>query len=129
MIVVLVCPRTVLVTVFCDAVEQLTGSMRAGGLAVAVYALGPQFVFFNSQFSYQTLAIPLALAGVSLIARSRWSDDPLPLFFGATVCLLFGAGNVASRDRFLTDGVPSHVDALPERGPAAARPVRRTAPP
>ncbi len=86
-IVIVVC-RIVLVTVLCDAVEQLTGNMRAGGLAVAVYAVGPQFIFFNSQFSYQTLAIPLALAAVSLIARSRTSDDPLVLFFGATVCLL-----------------------------------------
>lgn len=86
-IVVMLC-RIVLVTVLCDAVEQLTGNMRAGGLAVAVYAVGPQFIFFNSQFSYQTLAIPLALSAVSLIARSRTSDDPLILFFGATVCLL-----------------------------------------
>jgi len=99
-IVVFVC-RVVLVTVFCDAVEQLTGSMRAGGLAVAVYALGPQFIFFNSQFSYQTLAIPLALAGVSLIARSRWSDDPLPLFFGATVCL-FGVAMSHHVTSFIT---------------------------
>ena len=41
---------------------------RAGGLAVAFYALSSQFVFFNSQFAYQTLALPLALAAVSFIA-------------------------------------------------------------
>jgi len=80
--------RIVLVSVLCDAVEQLTGSIRAGGLAVAVYAVSPQFVFFNSQFSYQTLALPLALAAVSLIARARQSDRPVPLLAGATVCLI-----------------------------------------
>ncbi len=84
---VILLARLVLVTVLCDAVEQLTGSPRAGGLAVAVYAISPQFVFFNSQFSYQTLALPLALSAVSLLARARKAEDPVPLFGGATVCL------------------------------------------
>lgn len=118
-IVVIIACRTVLVTVLCDAVEQLTGSMRAGGLAVAVYALGPQFIFFNSQFSYQTLAIPLALTGVSFIARSRWSDDPLPLFFGATVCF-FGVAMSHHVTGFLTM-VFLLLWMLFQRGPARLR--------
>ncbi len=85
--VILAC-RVVLVTVLCDAVEHLTGSDRAGGLAVAVYALSSQFVFFNSQFAYQTMALPLALAAVSFIARAREFDAPLPYLGGATLCLL-----------------------------------------
>ncbi|MFN8032832.1 MAG: hypothetical protein U0Q47_05940 [Mycobacterium sp.] len=85
-VVILLC-RLALVTVLCDAVEQLTGDVRAGGIAVAAYAVSPQFVFFNSQFSYQTLALPLALAAVSLLARARTSDYPVRLFLGATVCL------------------------------------------
>ncbi|MFN8033363.1 MAG: hypothetical protein U0Q47_08705 [Mycobacterium sp.] len=117
-IVILLC-RVVLVTVLCDAVEQLTGNMRAGGLAVAVYALGPQFIFFNSQFSYQTLAIPLALTAVSLIARSRWSDDPFPLLFGATVCLL-GAAMSHHVTSFLT-AVFLLLWMLFQRGPARLR--------
>lgn len=116
---VVIAARVVLVTVLCDAVEQLTGNMRAGGLAVAVYALGPQFIFFNSQFSYQTLAIPLALTGVSLIARSRWSDDPLPLFFGATVCL-FGAGMSHHVTGFITMAFLL-MWTLFQRGPARLR--------
>jgi hypothetical protein len=87
MAVVLVA-RLVLVVVLCDAVEQLTGSPRAGGFAVAVYAMSPQFIFFNSQFSYQTLALPLALAAVALIARARSADDPRPLLSGAVVLLV-----------------------------------------
>jgi hypothetical protein len=85
--VILAC-RLILVTVLCDAAEQLTGNARAGGLAVAVYAISPQFVAFNSAFAYQTMAIPLALAAVSLIARARRSDAPLPLLAGVTVCLV-----------------------------------------
>jgi hypothetical protein len=85
--VVLAC-RVILVTVLCDAAEQLTGNARAGGIAVAVYAISPQFVAFNSAFAYQTMAIPLALAAVSLIARARRSAAPLPLLAGVTVCLI-----------------------------------------
>lgn len=85
-IVILIC-RVVLVTVLCDAAEHLTGNARAGGLAVAVYAISPQFVAFNSAFAYQTMALPLALAAVSLIARARRSPTPLPFLAGATVCL------------------------------------------
>ena len=80
--------RLVLVLVLCDAVEHLTGSPRKGGLAVAVYAVSAQFTFFTSQFAYQTLALPLALAAVAFIARARWTHDPRPLLIGATVCLL-----------------------------------------
>jgi hypothetical protein len=80
--------RLALVLVLCDAVEHLTGSPRAGGLAVAVYAWSSHFVCFNTTFSYQTLALSLALAAVALIARARRAADPRPLFGGATVCLL-----------------------------------------
>jgi hypothetical protein len=86
-IVILVC-RVVLVFALCDAVEHLTGSERAGGLAVAIYALSSQFVFFNSQYSYQTMALPLALAAVSFIVRAQEATDPRPNLIGATLCLL-----------------------------------------
>ncbi|BBZ79185.1 hypothetical protein MANY_45220 [Mycolicibacterium anyangense] len=98
--VVVVC-RLMLVTVLCDAVEQLTGDARAGGLAVAAYAVSPQFVFFNSQFAYQTMALPLALAAVSLLARARSSDYPVRLFLGVTVCL-FGVAVTHHVTSFLT---------------------------
>src|ERR1700722_15756404 len=87
-VAVVLAARIALVLALCDAVEQLTGSPRAGGLAVAACSVSAQFIFFNSQFAYQTLALPLALAAVAFIARSRWVDNPGPLFFGATVCLL-----------------------------------------
>lgn len=95
-LVVILLARLLLVALLCDAVEQLTGSLpgqrwsarRAGGLAVAVYAVSPQFVWFNSQFSYQTLSIPLGLAAISFIGRARNAENPLPLFGGATICLL-----------------------------------------
>ena len=86
--IVIIASRVVLVTVLADAVEHMTGSLRASGLAVAVYALSSQYVFFNSQFAYQTMAMPLALAAVSFLARARNSDHPIPLVIGSTVCLV-----------------------------------------
>lgn len=85
---VLLLARLALVLTLCAAVEHLTGSPRAGGLAVAVYAVSPQFVFFNSQFAYQSLALPLALAAVAFIAHTRRSENVMPLFGGGTACLL-----------------------------------------
>lgn len=85
---VVVVARMVLVLALSDAVEQITGSLRAGGVAVAVYAVSAQFVWFNSQFSYQTMALPLALAAVSLIARARRSEAPRLLLCGAGICLI-----------------------------------------
>jgi hypothetical protein len=120
-LVVILAARVVLVTALCDVVEQLTGSARAGGLAVAVYAVSPQFVFFNSQFSYQTLALPLALVGVSLIVRSRRSDRPLPLLAGATVCLA-GVAMTHHVASFVTS-VLLLAWALAERGPIRIRVV------
>ena len=72
----------------CDAVEHLTGSPRAGGLAVAVYAVSAISSVSTRRSAYQTLALPFALAAVAFIARARWAADPRPLFVGATVCLL-----------------------------------------
>ena len=80
--------RLVMVLVLCDAVEQLTGRSRAGGLAVAAYACSAHFVPWDSMFAYQTMALPLAVAAVAFVARARCADDPRRLLIGASVCLL-----------------------------------------
>jgi hypothetical protein len=80
--------RVVLVLVLSRVVEDLTGNVRAAGLAVAVYALSQQFFFFNSQFAYQTLAVPLALAAVACIVRARRSPDPRSAMWGSSICIV-----------------------------------------
>lgn len=84
--VTIIVARFVLVMVLCDAVENLTGSIRAGGLAVAAYALNSHFVGWDSQYAYQTLALPLAVAAVAFVARARFADKALPLLVGAGGC-------------------------------------------
>jgi hypothetical protein len=50
--------------------ERVSGSTRVAGLATLLYTASPDFVFFIGAFSYESLALPLAvLAGYSVI---RW---------------------------------------------------------
>lgn len=48
--------------------ERLTRSTRVACLAVLVYAGNPQFLYYNSQFAYESLAIPLGLYALYLVA-------------------------------------------------------------
>lgn len=52
--------------------ERLTGSARLAGLGTLIAAAAPTFLFFSAQFSYESLAVPLA--GVALFALVRRLD-------------------------------------------------------
>jgi hypothetical protein len=51
--------------------EAVTGSSRVAGLAAALYAMNPHYLFFTSQFAYESLALPLALLAVFAVVRTR----------------------------------------------------------
>ncbi len=51
--------------------QPLLRSSWAASIAVLVYACSPQFFAFNSQFAYQTMALPLGLAGILLLNRAQ----------------------------------------------------------
>ena len=65
-LVALILARILLSGAIIAVLERATGSTRLGCVAALIYACNPQEVFFNSQFSYQTLALPLALFTVFL---------------------------------------------------------------
>ncbi len=66
----------------------LTRSSRAAGLAVLVYACSPQFSVFNSQYSYQSMALPLGVCAVLLLHRAqRATTHRWLLTAAAVVCL------------------------------------------
>ncbi len=69
--VLLLAARLVLVLSILLVVSRITGSTRIGATAVIVYACNPQMLFFNSQFSYQSLALPLAAFTVYLVVSRR----------------------------------------------------------
>lgn len=62
--------------------EQLTRSSRMAGIATTIYMLNPHFLFFDSIFSYESMALPLAIFMFYILVRyhnqstrenSRWA--------------------------------------------------------
>jgi hypothetical protein len=75
-LVVLATARTVLMIVLFLLLERVTRSARAAGIGVAVYACNPSFLYFDSQFAYESLALMVA-ATLALLAV-RWSECGRP---------------------------------------------------
>jgi hypothetical protein len=65
------------------------GSNRVAGLATVIYMTNPTFLFFDGQFSYESLA--LALAPAALLALARF-----PARAGIPTAVLIGAGVVVT---------------------------------
>ena len=53
--------RLVLILAFCLLIEQITGSARIASIATILYMTNPHFLFFDAQFAYESLALPLAI--------------------------------------------------------------------
>lgn len=49
--------------------EQITSSSRMAGIATTIYMVNPHFIFFDSNYSYETLALPLAICAFYILAR------------------------------------------------------------
>jgi hypothetical protein len=49
--------------------EQITKSARMAGIAAIIYMTNPHFLFFDAQFAYESLALPLATFMLYVIAR------------------------------------------------------------
>ncbi len=49
--------------------EQITRSSRMAGIATLIYTANPHFLFFDSVYSYETLALPLAICVLYILAR------------------------------------------------------------
>jgi hypothetical protein len=83
MVVLLLC-RIVMTLGLYLGLERITGSGRIAAIASVCYVCNEQYLFFNSQYSYQSLALPLALFAVYLLLRLpatsslRWRSMLLP---------------------------------------------------
>jgi hypothetical protein len=60
-VIVLALARVVLVGGLFLLIERVSESARIAGLAVLIYAANPNFVFFDSQFAYESLALGLGV--------------------------------------------------------------------
>jgi hypothetical protein len=54
--------------------EQITNSSRMAGIVMLIYMTNPHFLFFDTIFNYETLALPLATFMLSILARYETSD-------------------------------------------------------
>ena len=68
--------------------REASGSDRIAGLATGIYMLNPNFTFFDSQFAYESLAIPLVPMILFLAAaRSGRSDHHRLLSVGLVAAI------------------------------------------
>ncbi|HWG22902.1 hypothetical protein [Actinospica sp.] len=72
------CARLVLVGALFLLVDELFDSPRAAGVAVLVYAAEPNFLYWDAQYGYESLALPLALLTVYFLARRNGRQPGLP---------------------------------------------------
>lgn len=55
--------------------EHITRSSRMAGIATLIYMLNSHFIFFDTIYNYETLALPLALFMLYILARYAKSDQ------------------------------------------------------
>jgi hypothetical protein len=84
-LIVLGMARAVLMLALFLFLEKVIESSRAASIGIAIYACNPSFLYFDAQFSYESLAL-MAAASVLLISL-RWSLGDLLAPASATVGL------------------------------------------
>ncbi len=82
--------------------ERFSNSERVAGIATMVYMANPQFLFFEAMFSYESLAIPLAVFVLFALALRCW--NPAGRRGGLTFTIWLGLGAVV-----ITHHITSYV--------------------
>jgi hypothetical protein len=68
-VVVIGVARLILILTLFRFHEYLSGSARVGGIAVLLYMGNSTYVFWDAQFAYASLAVPLAVLTLFMVAR------------------------------------------------------------
>jgi hypothetical protein len=85
-VLLLAVARLVFLLSFFFFFAMATNSARVAGIASFIYMVNPQFLYFDSQFAYESLALPLAAFVLYLLARRAHSS--VARWMGLTVILL-----------------------------------------
>jgi hypothetical protein len=85
-LVVIGAARVVMMLALYLLFETLSGSAVVAGVAAAIYAANSNFLFFDAQFSYESLALPLL--GVILFALARWRSSERPRAWSIVIGVL-----------------------------------------
>jgi hypothetical protein len=78
------CARLTMVAALFLLADEILGSPRAAGVAVVVYAANPNFLYWEAQYAYESLALPLAVLAIFFIARGKGGRPSVP----AVLCCL-----------------------------------------
>jgi hypothetical protein len=79
--------RLVLVSSLFLLFQRVSGSARAAGLGVAIYAGNFNFLYWGAQFSYESLALPLLLLALMALAEREAAPKEALRTWGAPVAL------------------------------------------
>jgi hypothetical protein len=82
--------RVIMVLALFLLYEQMTHSARVASLACVLYAANANFVYWSVQYSYESLALPLACLAVYVVARresGRWPRERRALSLMALVLI------------------------------------------
>lgn len=88
-LLVIAVARIILVLSIYLLIQEITGSSRTASIASVLYMANPNFLYFPAYFSYESLALPLAVAVLFLLVRySRdHSENRWRILFVALVAL------------------------------------------
>jgi hypothetical protein len=90
-IVILFAVRIVTTIALVRIIQRISNSARAGCLAALIYATNPQYIFFNSQFSYQSVALPLCFFCMYVFIINRYSRNFRAVVPSAAIILAVAA--------------------------------------
>lgn len=76
--------------------EHLTGSQRVAGIGALVTTAAPTFLYFSAQFSYESLAVPLAVAALYALARRQSAGDERERRRWSLMLVLLGGGVIVT---------------------------------
>lgn len=68
---ILILVRVVMTLALIRVIERVSKKATVGCLAALIYATNPQYIFFNSQFAYQSVALPLCFFCVYVFTTPR----------------------------------------------------------
>jgi hypothetical protein len=88
-VLVVVTARSTFILALFLLASRIGRSTQVGAATVLLYAGSAQFYFFNSQYSYQTVAIAMLMAALYLLVRAFDSEEERPwrLLVAVQVCL------------------------------------------
>ncbi len=75
--------------------ERAGGSARVAGLATLLYMSNPKLLFFDAQFSYESLALPFAVLTLFVVIRRRPGADDNWAGLSVVAALALGASVIS----------------------------------